>query len=397
MNPIQQGKIAPCVPYSVMNMPASPALKSKTPLASLSKSELLDRVAALPCAPKLALEDCPAEQLRIALSTHQVELEARNQSLRDTQRRVEEARDRYSDLYDFASVGYVTLDPRGCVREINLTGAAMLGKARKQLIGMTLLPWLNPECRSIFLRHLKQVFASGARVVDELRLYGDQSTPRHISLTSIVVDQGPEAGRECHTIMADITLLKETVAKLTHSRQQTGEDVRRHLGREIHDELVQKLKALRFEVTMLGMKTHPEHVTLTAACLLRQVDETIESVRALELGAASHMAWECTPEQVTQDIPKDMAGCKPITTEVADALAAAGVSTDMVIPHALLSNREFQVFRMLASGQSVNEVAQALHLSPNTISTHKSRLMRKLGVDNNAGLVRYAISHGLTL
>ena len=80
---------------------------------------------------------------------------------------------------------------------------------------------------------------------------------------------------------------------------------------------------------------------------------------------------------------------------VADALAAAIVPTQMETPHKLLSNREFQIFRMLASGQSVNEIANVLSLSANTVSTHKRRLMNKLGVDNNAGLVRYAINHQL--
>ena len=63
--------------------------------------------------------------------------------------------------------------------------------------------------------------------------------------------------------------------------------------------------------------------------------------------------------------------------------------------HAALSDREFQVFTRLVSGESVTEIAAALHLSAKTISTHKARLMEKLGVDNNAGIVRYALEHRL--
>jgi DNA-binding NarL/FixJ family response regulator len=65
-------------------------------------------------------------------------------------------------------------------------------------------------------------------------------------------------------------------------------------------------------------------------------------------------------------------------------------------PHTTLSDREFQVFRMLASGQSVSDIGEELHLSVKTISTHKARLMQKLGVNTSNELIRYAIVHRLT-
>ena len=90
-----------------------------------------------------------------------------------------------------------------------------------------------------------------------------------------------------------------------------------------------------------------------------------------------------------------MEGGRYITPGVADALASSIMPAQAETPHQTLSNREFQIFRMLAGGQSVNDVAHALSLSANTVSTHKRRLMDKLGIDNNAGLVRYAVSHQL--
>ncbi len=69
------------------------------------------------------------------LEVHQAELEAQNQQLRESQGLLEESRARYAELYDFAPVGYCTLDPAGCVSEINLTGAEMLGKRRAHVIG----------------------------------------------------------------------------------------------------------------------------------------------------------------------------------------------------------------------------------------------------------------------
>ena len=64
-------------------------------------------------------------------------------------------------------------------------------------------------------------------------------------------------------------------------------------------------------------------------------------------------------------------------------------------PHEVLSDREFQVLQMLAAGRTVNEIADICALSAKTISTHKMRLMQKLGLANNAEVIRYAIRHGL--
>ena len=66
------------------------------------------------------------------------------------------------------------------------------------------------------------------------------------------------------------------------------------------------------------------------------------------------------------------------------------------LPHTALSDREYQVFRMLVSGQAVTAIAAVLNLSVKTVSTHKARLMEKMGIDNQAELVRYAIRHRLT-
>ena len=103
--------------------PHSPA----TELSDCSKSELLSRLAHLPCAPRTIHEDCPGERLILELSTHRIELDAQNQELRESQQYIEDARDRYSDLYDFAPVGYLTLSRQGSMNEINLTGSDMLG------------------------------------------------------------------------------------------------------------------------------------------------------------------------------------------------------------------------------------------------------------------------------
>lgn len=160
---------APQAILKVMKKAASPSPAS---LMSLTKAELVARLQALPCAPRLSQEVCPAERLKLELGTHHVELETQNQELRASQLQIEEARDRYSDLYDFAPVGYVTLDKAGVIREINLTGAELLGCERSAVIGKPLLQWLDADYRTAFHKHIQRVFESRERVTDEMLLRG---------------------------------------------------------------------------------------------------------------------------------------------------------------------------------------------------------------------------------
>ncbi len=156
------------------------------------------------------------------------------------------------------------------------------------------------------------------------------------------------------------------------------------------------------DISMPGMsgieligRIHDEHPHLPVLVLSMHKEEQF-AVRALKSGAAGYLTKDCTSEQLLQAIRRVAAGGKYITSEVADVLASAILPAPMGTPHKLLSDREFQIFRKLAAGRSVNEIAQELSISPNTVSTHKSRLMHKLGVENSASLVRYADKHQLT-
>ena len=155
------------------------------------------------------------------------------------------------------------------------------------------------------------------------------------------------------------------------------------------------------DISMPGMsgieligRIRAEHPQLPMLVLSMHQEEQF-AVLALKLGASGYLTKDCAPEQLAKAIRKVVEGGRYITPGVADALASSIMPAQAETPHQTLSNREFQIFRMLAGGQSVNDVAHALSLSANTVSTHKRRLMDKLGIDNNAGLVRYAVSHQL--
>ena len=98
-----------------------------------------------------------AQKLIHELRVHQIELEMQNEELRRAQEIIEESRRRYSDLYDFAPVGYLTLDELGVVKEANLTATRQLAKERRRLVGRHFTAFLSTKGREAFRRHLQLV------------------------------------------------------------------------------------------------------------------------------------------------------------------------------------------------------------------------------------------------
>lgn len=117
------------------------------------------------------------------------------------------------------------------------------------------------------------------------------------------------------------------------------------------------------------------------------------AVRSLKLGAAGYLNKSADSEQMTEAIRRVAAGRLFITPHVAEQLAGAvGAGREDDAPlHERLSHREYQVFRLLAEGRSVGEIAEQLVLAPNTVSTYRARVLEKTGVRNDVELALYAV------
>src|SRR5512139_3809139 len=122
--------------------------------------------------------------------------------------------------------------------------------------------------------------------------------------------------------------------------------------------------------------------------------EELFAVRALRAGAAGYLMKSAAPEELAAAVTKVVRGGRYVTEAVAERLAA-GIDTASGAPHDRLSDREFDVMRGIASGNSVSEIAAQLHLSVKTVSTYRTRLLEKMGMATNAELTRYAINNGL--
>jgi two-component system, NarL family, invasion response regulator UvrY len=119
--------------------------------------------------------------------------------------------------------------------------------------------------------------------------------------------------------------------------------------------------------------------------------------RLIRAGAAGYLNKEAAPELLISAIRKIASGGRFVSPALAELLAIDLAEDASEAPHERLSDREFEVFERIVRGESVSEIARDLHLSPKTISTHRSRILLKMDLRNNADLIRYAIDQGLLL
>ena len=160
------------------------------------------------------------------LQVHQIELEMQNEELRRAQEQIGEALAKYSDLYDFAPVGYVTSNREGLILEANLTFAGQLGIERGRMINSPLWLYAAPQDSSKFRSHLDQVFKAKERQTCELRLKKPRGPKTYVQLDSIRVVNG--AGAElCRTSVTDIStrrVVEEELGKIHNELEKRVEE-----------------------------------------------------------------------------------------------------------------------------------------------------------------------------
>jgi DNA-binding NarL/FixJ family response regulator len=124
--------------------------------------------------------------------------------------------------------------------------------------------------------------------------------------------------------------------------------------------------------------------------------EDVFAMRALRAGASGYIEKSAPPEFILDAVRRVAAGGKYISEGLAERLSkqVAGHKASS-LPHELLSDREFEIFRLLGNGKSVTEIARALNLSVKTVSTHRMHILEKTGFDTNAHIVDYVMSNGL--
>jgi len=174
-------------------------------------------------------------------------------------------------------------------------------------------------------------------------------------------------------------------------------------------ELIEKLKTDHYDLVILDIsmpgkdtidllkEIQATWVRLPVVILSMNPDE-IYAVRMIRNGASAYINKETDPQQIITVLRAVLSGKKYFTQQQSEMLAELVIEPEKntnVLVHEALSDREFQIFSMLASGMKKSEIAEKLSISKNTIGNHRSNIMHKMNLATNSELTRYAIQHGI--
>ncbi len=171
------------------------------------------------------------------------------------------------------------------------------------------------------------------------------------------------------------------------------------------DEALEKARAGAWDVVILDMslpgasgievlkELRQMHPRLPVLVLSMHPEEQF-AARALRAGAAGYVTKRTAAEQIAAAVGKVLAGRKYISASLAEKLVGE-LNMGAAAPHERLSDREFQVFRMLSGAKTVKQISEELSLSTQTVSTYRNRILEKMGLTTNDELTEYALQNGL--
>lgn len=205
------------------------------------------------------------QELIYELNVHHIELEMQNDELIKAQFILEESRNRYADLYDFAPVGYFTLDGMGVIKEVNLAGAKLLNIERRHLIGNSFFRFVDKECQHEFYQYCENVFKTNIKQECELKLVSDGGAHLHVQLISAVIQNVLEQHRQLQVSVIDNTLRYEAEKRIRQRELELAHFARLNIVGEMVSGLAHELNQ---PLTAI--------VHYTGGCLARLTDKKID-------------------------------------------------------------------------------------------------------------------------
>ena len=195
----------------------------KTGEKSFESSNLRRRAGVFPNKPPFDLEELSGENLKNLieeLRIHQVELEMQGEDLRRSQGELQEARDRYRELYDFAPVGYLTLSEKGNIQAANLAATTLLGVGRRTLVGMRFSGFVAKSDQDIFYLHRTKLLETREKQTCELKLVKNDGVAFYAQLECIVATPNGEEPISIFSVFRDISKRKEAEKALLASEER---------------------------------------------------------------------------------------------------------------------------------------------------------------------------------
>jgi len=323
------------------------------------------------------------------LEVHQIELELQNEELEKASLELERYLQQYTDLYDFAPVGYLTLDQSGVILGINLTGARMMGIERGQILDLRFEKLITAESRSFFSSFLEKVFLSRVEETTEVVLQTEGSEALFVLLKALAsANDG-----ECRLALVDISAQKkaeikqretelqyrtlfETMTQGVVYQDQDGKILSANpaaekiFGLPIEQMLGRTLKDLHWKAIHEDESDFPEEIHPSMVAL--RTGEVVESVT---MGFYSPQTGKYSWLNVTA-VPQFKPGEERpfqvfITFEDITYLKRMENYNE-------LTPREKEVFKLFVKSYNRRIISEALRVSPKTVDKHKENLMEKL-------------------
>ena len=233
-----------------------------------------------------------AAYLARELRTHQAELESQNEELRRAQLELATARDRFQDLFEVAPVGYLSLDEAGCIVEINLTGASLLGQPRQLLLGQPFAGVLHRSERRRWRNHLAGLAAGAGRGRIEMTLAEEDEGSRFVQLETLRLAR-PESAGTLRLTLTDITERRaaDTDRRIAAHLVEAREAERQRVAQALHEDLGQRLSAIKMAISHAA---RGGAVRAVQAGSVAQAEEALDSLDAA-IAVVRQLANELRP------------------------------------------------------------------------------------------------------
>ncbi len=350
----------------------------------------------------------PAELQRLVheLEVHQIELQMQNEELQQARSELESYLGQYTDLYDFAPVGYFTLDRSGVILQVNLTGSLILGVERARLVNQHFGRFVTADFRPAVNSFLAKVFTSQNQETFEFGLQKEGSGTFFVHAEARVYGDGSE----CRVALMDITAKKQVEELLQESELKYRTLFETMSQGVLHQDLDGKIiSANPAAERILGLsidQVQGKTFTDPSWRAIREdesnfPEETHPSMVALRTGKAVQNAVMGVFSPKTDGyvwlniyaVPQFLPG-EDRLFQVITIFEDITVRKRMVL-YNKLTPREKEVFKLVAKGRSRNIIAETLNIRPKTVDKHRSNLMEKLILREKAELEQFAKLVGL--
>ncbi len=285
------------------------------------------------------------------LQVHQIELEMQNEELRRAQAETDKLRRKFEDLYNFAPIGYLTLDKRGLIRESNLAAASCLGITRDLLKNAPFISFLTVSSVPGFRAFLNRTLAGGLREECEVKLLQGGKPPTRTALIEGVADYRDDVmAQAVRVAIIDITEHKQAEEALRQSKEEL------------------EAKSRHLEELNIALRVVLDQRDKEKRNLEEKFSQNIDGLILPYLEKIRKTGLNALQEQYLHVLEANLRDIvKPFSHAISGKLMR-------------LSPTELRIMNLVKQGLSIKNIASMLHISPRTVEFHRDNLRKKLGI-----------------